>query len=56
MHTKLWLGNLNGRDHSEEVGVDEKRNIKTRLLLVPRLRMHGAVPPFPIHLQGVVFS
>jgi hypothetical protein len=22
MHTNLWLENLNGRDHSEDLGVD----------------------------------
>jgi hypothetical protein len=22
MHTKLWLEDLNGRDHSEDLGVD----------------------------------
>jgi len=24
MHRKFWLGNLKGRDHSEELGVDER--------------------------------
>jgi hypothetical protein len=24
MHTDFWLNNLKGRDHSEDLGVDEK--------------------------------
>jgi hypothetical protein len=24
MHRKFWLGNLKGRDHSEDVGVNER--------------------------------
>jgi len=24
MHTKFWSGNMNGRDHIEELGVDGK--------------------------------
>jgi hypothetical protein len=24
MHTIFWFGNLNGRDHSEDLGVDGK--------------------------------
>jgi hypothetical protein len=28
--------------------------LSARLYVVPVLRMHGALPPFPIHLHGVV--
>jgi hypothetical protein len=28
MHTKLWLENLKGRDHSEDLGVDGRIILK----------------------------
>jgi hypothetical protein len=28
MHTKFWLEDLKGRDHSEEQGVDERIKLK----------------------------
>jgi hypothetical protein len=28
IHTKFWLGSLNGRDHSEDLGVDGRIILK----------------------------
>jgi hypothetical protein len=31
MHTKFWLANLKGKDHSVDLGVDGKINISVEL-------------------------
>jgi hypothetical protein len=30
--------------------------LATNFLLVPKLRMHGAIPPLPIYLHGVMLN
>jgi hypothetical protein len=38
MHTKFWLGNLKGRDHLEDLGIDWKIILK---LILNRMEEHG---------------
>jgi hypothetical protein len=32
MHTKFWLGSQKTRDHSEGLGLERMKNIKTKIL------------------------
>jgi hypothetical protein len=60
MHTKLWSGNLNGRDHLDDLGIDRRVLIKCILkkegLYQIQLSQNGPVAGSCEHCNGPLGS